>query len=146
MEEHKKLVFKLQQDDGYPPVAHERLWAMPLPNGNFLIDNIPFYAWGISAEDEVEAETIDGELYFKSLVKPSGISTFRLILADPETNAQVRAHLESLGCKSEYNQLIGLVAVEVPSSTLIQPFLDYIVGEKVKGAIDFEESALRHKL
>lgn len=146
MEDHKKIVFKLQQDNGYPPVALEKLWAMPLPNGHFVIDNIPFYAWGISADDEVEAEIVDGELFFKNLVKPSGISTFRLILTDPETNAQVRAHLEFLACKSEYNQHIGLVAVEIPSGTPIQPFLEYIVEEKAKGAIDFEESALRHKL
>lgn len=147
MAEHKKIVFRLQPDaDGYPPVTREGLWAIPLPNGNFVIDNIPFYAGGISAEDEVEAEIVDGELFFKNLLKPSGISTFRLILTDPAVNAQVRAHLESIGCKSEYNQHMGLIAVEIPSDTPIHPFLNYIVEEKGKGALDFEEGALRHAL
>ncbi|KLD73587.1 DUF4265 domain-containing protein [Xanthomonas hyacinthi] len=147
MVDHKKVVFDIKQDaDGYPPVTQEGLWSRLLPNGNFVIDNIPFYVAGISSEDEIEAESIDGELRFKKLLKPSGISTFWLILADPETNAKVRAHLEYLGCKSEYNQYIGLIAVEIPSSTPIHPFLDYIMEEKENGTLDFEESALRHKL
>jgi hypothetical protein len=147
MAEHKKIVFDLEQDaEGYPPVEHEGLWATPLSNGNFAIDNIPFYASGISSADEVEVEAIDGELRFKKLLKPSGTSTFWLILTDLSSNVKVRAHLESLGCRSEYNQHIGLIAVEIPSSTPIHPFLAYIVEEKEKGALDFEESALRHAL
>ncbi|WP_026293255.1 DUF4265 domain-containing protein [Rudaea cellulosilytica] len=145
--EHRKIIFELEQDaDGYPPVKREGLWAKPLLNGNFVIDNIPFYVAGISAEDEIEAERIDGELLFKKLLKPSGISTFRLILTDPTINATVRAQLETLGCKSEYNESMGLVAVEIPSTTPIHPFLAYIAAKKEEGELDFEESALRHKL
>lgn len=147
MAEHQKIIFELEQDeDGYPPATKEGVWAMPLPNGHFVIDNIPFFASGVSAEDEVEVERVDGELRFNKVLKPSGISTFRLILSDPETNPIVRAELEALGCKSEYNQHIGLIAVEVPASTSIHPFLDYIVEAKEKGLLDFEEGALRHKL
>src|SRR3990167_5368294 len=140
MPEHKKIVFRLPPGTGgYPPVEREGLWAIPLPNGSYVIDNIPFYAQGISADDEVEIDVVDGELFFKKLLKPSGNSTFRLILTEPSANGQVRAHLESLGCKSEYNGDIGLIAVEIPSATPIHRFINYLLEERANGALDFEE-------
>jgi len=41
---HVRITFKLQPDeDGYPPSDYERLWAVPLSNGRYQIDNIPFF-------------------------------------------------------------------------------------------------------
>lgn len=147
MIKHQKIVFQLDRDeDGYPPSDYERLWAIPLPNGNYLIDNIPFYVIGISVEDEVLTEVKDGELYFKELIKPSGISTFRLIPSDPSMSGKVRSDVKELGGMSEYSQELGLIAVEIPASISIQPFLDYIMEEQENGVLDFEEGALRHEV
>ncbi len=42
-----KIVFELQQDeDGYPPVTRESLWATPTDGGLYRLDNIPFFAHG----------------------------------------------------------------------------------------------------
>jgi len=144
---HQKIVFRLERDeDGYPPSDYERLWATPLPSGNYLIDNIPFFVMGISAGDEVSVRHEGDELFFDRLIKPSGASTFRLIPADPSASEKVRAAIKALGCSSEYNQHVGLIAAEVPASKSIQPFLDYIVEEQERGVLDVEEGALRHEL
>ncbi|WP_337244746.1 DUF4265 domain-containing protein [Luteimonas sp. gir] len=144
---HKKIVFRLERDeDGYPPSDYERLWATPLPSGNYLIDNIPFFVMGLSAGDEVSVKNEGDELFFDRLIKPSGASTFRIIPVDPSDSENLRDDIKALGCSSEYNQHVGLIAAEVPASRSIQPFLDYIVERQERGIIDVEEGALRHEL
>jgi hypothetical protein len=145
--EQVKVEFLLEPDeDGYPPVSVERLWATPLPNGHYVVDNIPFFVAGISAGDEIAVDAIDGVLRFGILVCPSGISTFRVIPSDSDRVDVVRRELEGLGGNCEIHRQSGLIAIEVGADVPIQPFPDYFVREKAIGAIDFEEAALRHSL
>lgn len=40
--EYVKVAFKLPRgDDGYPPVDWENLWAIPLSDGSYRVDNVP---------------------------------------------------------------------------------------------------------
>lgn len=145
MTSHKQVVFTLQDDgSGYPPDAYERLWASVLPNGNLLVDNIPFYVMDISSGDEIEVDDRNGELFFRRPVRLSGNSTFRLLLSDPLKSANIRKDLAALGCETEFNQIAGVLAVEVPETISIGPFLAYIMRMKNSGDIDVEEGALRH--
>ena len=145
MAKHQKIVFQLKRDeDGFPPSDYERLWATPLSNGNYVIDNIPFFVMGISSEDEVSVRQDGNELFFKELVEPSGISTFRLVPSDQSMIAKVREDVKALGGRSEYNQHVGLIAVEIPAEQSIDKFLNYIVDEQKQGRLDFQEGALRH--
>ncbi|MBB3344743.1 DUF4265 domain-containing protein [Luteimonas sp. RC10] len=147
MTRHQRIVFRLERDeDGYPPSDYERLWAKPLPGGNYLIDNIPFFVMGISAGDEVSVRNEDGELIFDRLIKRSGASTFRLIPVDPSDSEKFRADFEALGCSVECHRRLGLIAASVPEFAPIQPFLDYLVEGQEKGVFDVEEGALRHEL
>jgi len=147
MDSHQKVVFRLEPDeDGYPPASFEGLWSIPLPNGNLRVDNIPFYVCGISADDEIATDSVDGELQFRALVRPSSHSTFRLMLSNPGDQSAIRAELTKLGCTSEFNQLIGLIAVDIPGDTPIHPFLDYIMDAQAREVLDIEEGALRHSL
>jgi hypothetical protein len=145
---HEKIVFSLPRDeDGYPPIACEALWAVSLPDGNFRIDNIPFYVCGISSGDEVNAERNErGDLEFRRLMRPSGNSVFRLFVSDANEHAEVRARFEQLGCKLEIDRKAGLVAIEIPQHTSILPILDCLMDGKNRGAWDFEEGALRHSI
>ncbi|WP_414694811.1 DUF4265 domain-containing protein [Pinirhizobacter sp.] len=88
----------------------------------------------------------NGALNFGELIKPSKNSTFRIVPSVLSMGEKMRADIVALGGKSEYNQYVGIIAVEIPASTPIQPFLDYIVEEQIKGVLDFEESALRHEM
>jgi hypothetical protein len=52
---HARIAFELEQDeDGYPPVSAETLWATPTPEGFWRIDNIPFFVYGIAPFDIIE--------------------------------------------------------------------------------------------
>ena len=144
--QHTKIIFTLKPDeDGYPPVAFEGLWAEPLSNGHFRIDNIPFYVYGISTGDEVEAKPNEHDkLHYHALTRASGNSTFRLFVADKNNRPKVRTRLAQLGGRSEVDEQAGLIAVEIPEKTNIYPVLDYLVKGRDSGEWDFEEAALRH--
>lgn len=143
----KQVLFNLDQDDsGYPPTSLERLWVSPLEAGNFRVENIPFYVMGISAGDEIKVSEKDGELFFAELLKPSGNSTFRLFATDPKKIESIRDYLTKFGCVPELNQLVGVIAVEVPRNINIKPFIEYIVEAKERGDIDIEEGVLHHNI
>lgn len=147
MSSSKQVTFELQGDgSGYPPDSYERVWALPLANGNLLVDNIPFYVMGISSGDEIEARELGGELFFRRLVRPSGNSTFRLLLTDPSKSTIIRQELAALGCESEFNQIVGVLAVEVPKNVSVASFLAYISHAQQNGDVDVEEGALRHQI
>src|SRR3546814_9863854 len=72
---HVKIRFPLEQDEsGYPPETSETMWAVPLGNGRYRLDNIPFYAKLVSDGDVVAASIIDGDLTFEEILEASGRS------------------------------------------------------------------------
>jgi hypothetical protein len=55
-DEYVRVLFELEkEDEDYPPVNYERLWARRLEQGLFELDNIPFFVRDISAGDVVSA-------------------------------------------------------------------------------------------
>lgn len=80
-DKHIKVLFHLEQDeDGYPPFSIEGLWCKKASNDTYIVDNVPFYTYGISLGDEICVTEEDGEYHFQSIVNPSGNSTLRYIL------------------------------------------------------------------
>jgi hypothetical protein len=147
MNQHVKISFKIEQDDsGYPPDSCERVWAKSLGNGNYEIDNIPFFVYGISAGDEVSALDVDGDMTFSKLELRSTNSTFRLIPKRGRDIQQIRNEISDFGCQTEFNTRLNLIAVEIPGDISIQPFISYIVAAKFRDELDYEEGALRHTL
>jgi hypothetical protein len=111
----KKVHFPIARDgDGFPPVDEETLWASKLPSGLYKLDNIPFFAKGVSCSDEVEADLVDGRLWFNSVAKRGGHSTIRIAVNDVGEVPSVREDLRRLGCATELSHLPRLVAVDIP--------------------------------
>lgn len=139
---HKKIVFPLEQDDdGYPPVNYERLWAEELPEGGFKVDNIPFFSREVALGDCIEATEEEGELRFERLVEESENSLIRVVYFDGTDPREIRRELDQLGCKTELDQDHTLIAVNVPkdvSLAAVQAFLA-TGGERW----DYEEAILR---
>ena len=78
-----KVLFQLQKDeDGYPPDDWESLWAFETEQGLYAIDNVPFFARGISWGDVVSVERQGDDLYFKEVVRRSDHSVLRVIVFD----------------------------------------------------------------
>ena len=142
-----KVVFRLAQDEfGYPPTDAEIVWAYKLSGGTYRIDNIPFYIRGISSDDEIAVDIKDDVVFFRELITPSGNSTFRLLVSDPEKSDQIRGDLGRLGCLVEFNKNVALLAVEIPGALSIEPFLEYVMFAQQRDELDIEEGALRHMI
>lgn len=82
MKDLVKIYFEIPSDTS-EKVDVETLWAAPQGDG-FKIDNIPFYAKGISFKDIVSVRKIDDCLYMDKLLKASGHSTIRIWFAIEE--------------------------------------------------------------
>ncbi|WP_164008419.1 DUF4265 domain-containing protein [Pyxidicoccus trucidator] len=123
-----KVVVKLDKDEhDYPPADYEGLWARPLGDGVFQIDNVPFFARGIAWGDIVSASMVEQELRFQEVVRPSGHSTLRLIIHDEQDVPSVKALLEKLGCSIERSHIPGLISVDVPPTVpmaTVRPVLE----------------------
>ena len=140
-----KLLFRLKRDeDGYPPVDVESVWANSQADGTYQIDNIPFFARGVAVGDAVTAKTIDGELFFEGLVRPSGNSLIRAIVRDEAEVPKLCSELKALGCDVEVHG--RLVAVDVPAAVSYTPICQLLEVGLNTERLGFEEAVLCHKI
>ena len=59
------------------------MWATPMGGNRYRLENLPFFAYGMSFHDIVEAEPAqDGMLDFVRVVEKSGYRTIRVVTAD----------------------------------------------------------------
>ena len=136
---HVKILLDIEGDDGTTDV--ESVWAVP-ENGNYRIDNIPFYARGFALGDLVAATPDpDGLLRCTGVVMPSGHSTVRLWFANSTRVQEVRAELQALGCSDELD-LDRLLAVDIPPQipfAQVKAFLDEKESDQI---LEYEEGCL----
>jgi hypothetical protein len=143
-DDYVKVLFKLEkEDEDYPPVDYERLWARPLGEGLFELDNIPFFVRGISAGDVVAARQGDGEVVFSELVRPSGSSTLRIIVFDESHMEEVRRRLQDFGCSTELN-VSKMLGVDVPAQVDLQTVRTWLMEQQSSGTLEFEDACIRH--
>lgn len=137
-----KILFRLEKDsDGYPPVDWESLWAKKVGD-DYVIDNIPFFCYGISWGDIIEAKSIDEELHFISHLKSSGHQTIRIIPAKRDIVSDITRELKELGCDTEYDDHHRLIAVDVPPSSSFKTVLAYLNQAESDGILEYEEAAI----
>jgi hypothetical protein len=146
--EHVKVRFALDQDeDGWPPVKSEGLWAVPLGGDQFRIDNTPWFARGISADDVVEAMAgSDGVLWATQRLESGGRQTIRVMAlldgslsGDPEV---VRAQFTPLGVTGEIAQHYRMVALDVPPGIALAPVKSLLVAGERDGRWVFDEGCV----
>ena len=136
---HVKILFENEDEDG--KVDLESVWAMPVDDG-YRIDNIPFYAKGVSLNDIIEASLDQGGmLRFDRLLLASGHSTVRLWFADEGDVQTVREMLRQMGCASELD-LPRLVAVDIPPSVSYEGIRGFLDDQERRGVFEYEEACL----
>lgn len=140
-----KVYFRLQQDeDGYPPVAVESVWAQPGANDReYVIDNIPFFASDATLGDTVLVRNEEGCHWFDRLVRPSENSLLRVTFFDRGAAERVSERLTWLGCSVEHFTKYNILAVSVPTDTKLTDVQEYLRLEADAGIIDYEEPILR---
>ncbi len=138
-----KVVVKLEKDeDDYPPTDYEGLWALPVEDGLFQINNIPFFAKGIACGDIVSAVPEQRELRFQKVVRPSGHSTLRLIVHDEKDLLSVREFLEGSGCAIERSHIPGLISVDVPPTVSLDVLRKTLDEGETQERWGYEEACL----
>lgn len=139
---HVKILVHTKSVDGYPPEEWEGLWALPVGDDLFKIDNIPFYAKNLSCDDIIEATRQEDEYVFKRVVTPSENSTVRVVLFDLANEEKLRADLTNLGCSIEGTGTPGMLAVNIPKMA-VERVINFLEEEFAEEKLDFEEGALR---
>lgn len=129
-----EIWFRLDKDeDGYPPKDWERLKAEPTGQPHiFRVKSVPFFAREVAYNDEV-CWCVSPEGYepvFESVVKRSGYSTLRLLIAQDEDRASLTNYFTDRDCLVEFSG--RLVAIGVPNATLDE-VSEYIDAEKERG-------------
>ncbi|HEX8434618.1 DUF4265 domain-containing protein [Archangium sp.] len=142
-DQHVKILFHLEQDeDGYPPVSAETVWAIAVGEGLYKIDNIPFFATGVAVEDIVSAKPDAGQLLYQEVVHPSGHSTLRVVVYKHDEVPEVRGIFKQLGCSTEQSHLRGLIAIDVPPSASWDELKRMLDTGREQDRWDYEEACL----
>lgn len=124
-----KVLFRVPDDEDGAMV--ETLWAIPLGNDLYKLENSPFYAYGVSWQDIVLAplDAQEGLPTFQSVVAKSGNRTVRLIFEPPvlpgNASDQVLQGLVVLGCSYEGANR-GYMSINVPSCVDLQVVRAYL--------------------
>lgn len=142
-----KILFLIEQDEnGYPPVTIESLWAKKCPNNLYQIDNIPFYVREISYQDVVSiSSTSEGTLTFEKIVTPSTLSTIRIIIFDKDKLSLLTNELEKLGCSWEGGDVPSLISVDIPPEVDIQRVWTLLEQWLKNDLLEYEDASIRHK-
>ncbi|MGK3969349.1 DUF4265 domain-containing protein [Sorangium sp. So ce118] len=140
-----KVYFRLVQDeDGYPPVAVESVWAQStIKAGEFVLDNAPFFAREATIGDTVLVREEDGHLWFEQVVHRSRNSLARVVFFDRTCIERVNEQLVAFGCSTEYTKTHNLLAVSIPETVNLRDVQNYLQAEASVGTIDYEEPILR---
>ena len=141
MSERAKVVFPLKRAES--DYETESVWAERLSENRFRILNSPFFVFGVSYEDVIEAEP-EGEIFrFVRVLQRSGRSTYRVILQGGRTVQGVDfadrwRPFHDRGCTYE-SANDKYIAVDMPPDTDV-PFLYRLLQDgEDKGVWVFEE-------
>jgi hypothetical protein len=139
-----RVFFALEQDeDGYPPVGVETLWARKDgETGRLVLDNIPFFATQAALGDVVSVTHKDGKAWYESTLQRSGNSLIRVLCHKGTDPSAVRQDLEKMGCATEWLPAYCMVAVSLSPSvelTRVQEMLQQGAAEDKWG---YEEPIL----
>jgi hypothetical protein len=137
-----KIEFELDPNDQQESKT-ESLWAEKVGFGQFRIANSPFFLFGISAEDIVEAEEIDHKLTFKRVVSRGGHSTYRIFLQNGRTitDPDFQTYWEpisTLGATFE-NADDRFIAVDIPPGIDVTAIYKLLERGEQDGIWIFEE-------
>lgn len=148
MTDFVRVRFELEPDeDGWPPVGSEGLWGVPLGDGLVRLDNSPWFALNIAADDVVRTRAdADGVLWAVEKVRWSGNCTIRVVpfRAGP-LGGSLQAVLDAfspLGVDGEGVEQYGMVALNVPPTVDLAAAQRLLRRGVAEGWWDYEEGCV----
>lgn len=110
----------------------ETPWATPIGSNQYRLENSPFYAYGVSWEDVVEAQLDDQScLEFTRYVKKSGNRTVRAIADFSPNNTKAQDFLKELGkLQCSYEGMHSrLISINVQYGIDLNKVTDFLTGQ-----------------
>jgi hypothetical protein len=146
-----KVFFPLEREDDWPPVTVESVWAKPtIEPHQYVIENTPFFVRAATLGDIVVAKkrpTPDKseaeKLWFHERVTWGGNALIRLIVRRKETEGEIVAWLQRIGCVCEGFDRFAMVAVSVPHAVNQKSVQEYLLQHEEAGDVYVEEAILR---
>lgn len=142
-----KVVFPLESHHS-GGIEREQLWATPLPDGTYLVENSPFHAYGISYGDAVCANFESGDLVFTKVARRGGHSTYRLKLPQGKGDGyflELWPQLARLGCTYERTgDERPIYSIDLPPSISVHEVYDMLTRLEEAGLVEFEEGHYCH--
>jgi hypothetical protein len=122
MSEEKQLTKVVFRDD---EGNVETLWASDLGENLYQLENTPWYQYGVSWKDVIEAvPQSEGELpLFRRVVEKSGYRTLRVALEEPATEVFLE-EIKQLGCSFEGANR-RYIAIDIPPGIDLQKMVDF---------------------
>ena len=118
-----------------PPVDSEGIWAIPLGDRNYRIENVPWFAQGTAFGDVVSAVEFEGNRWVMNGMAWSGHLTVRVACPDPSA---VLGKFADLGVRGESAAPFGIAALDIPPDA----DLHAVVARLRAGGYDYEEACV----
>ena len=134
-EPNAKVVFRVPKEDGTEDV--ETLWAFDLGDDRYRIDNLPYFAYGVSWNDVVLAPVDhgDGRPTFEKVVEKSGNRTIRIFFETPvedgSDSQKLLDDLVALSCEYEGANRKYIV-INIPKDVDLQMVTEIVTGSGVQ--------------
>ena len=138
---------ELSQED-WPNLEAELLPAREVRPSCFVLQDSPFYAYGLSRGDTVLATLRHGELSIEKVVERSGHSTYRVLRTESAQEGDFNkflCRLRELGCVVTLRQTT-LFSVDVPRKTDADEVYALLEAGEKSDVWEFEEGHCGHPL
>jgi len=123
-------------------IGEETIWAEPVDEGYYKVDNIPFFATNLAYNDIISVEDENGVLYFNNLIKASGHSTLQIVFFEKSKENDVLKRLEEMGCEWEGMQGGGYYAVDVPPDKDYNAIIKMLDVKHQNSVLDYKEACV----
>lgn len=136
------VTFPVEGSDGN---MAENMHAIYVSGDAYIVDNSPFYAYGVSFGDRVLVSKIDGKLFFSEISERGGHSTYRIKLPkgeDHEYFLRFWPALSQLGCSYEGSSVNArrLYAIDLPPEVDVTAVYAILEKYEQAGVWEFEEA------
>ena len=143
----RKIRIALPEDARYG-VEAEWAWGELIEDSIYALRNVPFYAMGLSYDDRVKMNDVEGTLWLQGVVSRGGHSRYRVFAKKGYENSRVQALLNKLNelhCDIEVGTK-SLIAVDILPEADIHKVYAVLEEAQHAGIIDFQEGHCGHPL
>lgn len=133
----EKVLFALDIEDGWPPVATEGVWCEKFGE-NYQLKNVPFFIPDIAAEDIFHAvpDSVNDHVFEFKIIEESGHSVIWLMNNINLDITEFVDKIKELGCSYEGFPQYSLAAIDAPPEVDVDELNEAIDKFEEKG-IDF---------